>query len=55
MIVIASKGGFLTLNFGTSISGGAGILPQTLQQYTIMMISGLFTAGYILNRWAREA
>lgn len=55
VIAIASKGGFLTLSFGTALTGGATALPHSWQQYTVMIIAGLFTAGFLLNRWARES
>jgi len=49
-IAVASGGGFLTLNYGTA----GTTLPLVMQQYTILLICGLYTAGYVLNRFAAD-
>ena len=53
VIFIASKGGFLTLDFGSALTNTT--ISNTMKQYMVAMISGLFTFGYILNRFARDA
>ena len=52
VIFTASKGGFLTLDFGSALTNTA--MSNTMKQYMVAMISGLFTFGYVINRFARD-
>jgi hypothetical protein len=53
IIFIASKGGFLTLDFGSAITNTT--ISNTMKQYMVAMITGLFTFGYVINRFTRDS